>query len=141
MRLEWQEQALRERYADEKNADLAAELGVSERTVLRWAGQLGLRKSEAFLRSVLREANMQVAYLRLCGKKVGGYAKGTNKGGTAGSFGRRVVSEEEEKRRVEAIRKTAWEERKRVLRGEKRKTQWGMVDYGKPKVGGKWQKA
>ena len=141
MRLERQEQVLRERYADEKNRDLAAELGVSERTVLRWAGQLGLRKSEAFKAAVLLEANMQVAYLRLCGKRCGGYAKGTNKGGTAGSFGRRVVSEEEEKRRVEAIRRTAWEERKRVLRGEKRRTRWGMVDYGKEKVGGKWQKA
>ena len=137
MRLEWQERVLRDRYADEKNAVLAGELGVSLRTVARWAAELGLRKSEAFLARVLHDANMQVMWMRLCGKKVGGYAKG----GTAGSFGRRKLSEAEEKRRVEAIRRTAWEERKRILRGEKRKTRWGMVDYGKGKSGGKWQKA
>jgi len=125
MRLEWQERLLRERYAEERNEDLARECGVSVRTVGRWASELGLRKSEGYLARQRWNAYMVVAWMRLCGKRVGG----TVKGGTAGSFGRRRLTEEQEKKRIAAIRNTAWEERKRVIRGEKRKTGWKMVDY------------
>lgn len=55
--------------------------------------------------------------------------------------GERAFSGELEEKRKEAIRRSAWEERKRILHGEPRKTGWRMVDYGKPQVGGKWQKA
>lgn len=136
-----QEKILRERYPGEKNKDLADALGVSLRTVSRWAKGMGLTKSQEFMDGVRWEAYMKVKWMRLCGMKVGGYDKGKMKGGTPGSFGRRKVSRKEEDKRVEAIRNTAWEERKRVLRGEKRKTGWKMVDYGKPKKDGKWQKA
>lgn len=130
--------AMRERYADVENADLAREFGVSERTVLRWAAQLGLRKSEALLEKIRWKAYLGMQYLKLTGGNCGG---GARKGGTAGSFGRRKLTAEEEKKRVEAIRKTAWEERKRIMHGEMRKTKWGMRDYSKPKEGGKWRKA
>lgn len=132
-----QEAVLRERYADKKNRELAGELGVSERTVRRWAKELGLEKSEEFLKGVLWEASMQAEYLRLCGKRVGGVPKGVRTREGCGF----VRTEEVEKKRIAAIRKTAWEERQRVLRGEKRRTGWRMVDYGKEKVDGKWQKA
>lgn len=138
MRTEVQERVMRERFADEKNPALAGELGVSVRTVARWAREMGLSKSAAFWERVRWDAFLGQQYAKLVGRGVGG---GGRKGGTAGSFGRRMLSEEEEEKRKDAIRKTAWEERKRVLRGEKRRTGWKMVDYGKGKVGGKWQKA
>ena len=140
MRLEEAEGLLRSRYADEKNGDLAKELGVGLRTLSRWAARLGLRKSEAFLGRVRWEAQMELAHRRLCGERVGGVKKGEGKA-TAGSFGNRRLTPEQEEKRKEAIRKTAWEERKRILHGEERKTRWRMCDYGKKKVGGKWQKA
>lgn len=129
---------LRERYADTENGILAKELGVSIRTVARWGAALGLRKSPDLIEKIRYKAYLGWQYLRLTGGNIGGGAK---KGGTSGSFGQRKLTEEEERKRVDAIRKTAWEERKRVLRGESRKTRWRMVDYGKKKVDGKWQKA
>lgn len=129
---------LRERYSDTENGILAKELGVSIRTVARWGAALGLRKSPDLIEKIRYKAYLGWQYLRLTGGNIGGGAK---KGGTPGSFGKRKLTEEEERKRVDAIRKTAWEERKRVLRGETRKTRWKMVDYGKKKVDGKWQKA
>lgn len=114
---------LRERYAEEKNAVLAEALGVSERTVLRWASSLGLRKSEAFLARVRWDAELAARYLRLTGVRVGGFGKG-ERGGTAGSFGRRRLTAEQEAKRIAAIRATAWEERKREIRGEPLRTRW-----------------
>lgn len=129
---------MREKFADEKNPALAEELGVSVRTVERWASEMGLGKSVAFWERVRWDAYLGQQYAKLVGRSAGG---GCRKGGNAGSFGRRKVSAEEEEKRKDAIRKTAWEERKRILHGEKRRTGWQMVDYGKGKVGGKWRKA
>lgn len=129
---EWMDGVLRKRYAGEKNALLAEELGVSLRTLERHAGRLGLRKSESFLRDVSREGLMEVEYRRLCGERVGGVRKGEGRKGTAGSFAKgHHFCGEVEARRVKAIRDRAWDERVRGMRGWERRTKWKMSDYGK----------
>lgn len=121
---------LLERYADEKNSVLCVELGVSERTLQRHAGNLGLRKSEAFLEMVSSEGLMEIEYRRMRGERVGGFRKGEGRKGTAGSFrkGHRFCSEVE-RRRVKAIQDRAWDERVRLIRGWERKTKWKMSGY------------
>lgn len=127
---EWMDAVLRERYADEKNAVLARELGVSLRSVERHAGMLGLRKSEAFLGRVSSEGLMEIAYRRLCGERVGGFRKGEGRKGNVGSFrkGHHFCSDVE-RRRIGAIRARAWDERVRAMRGWERKTKWKMSGY------------
>lgn len=128
---------LRRRYSDESNASLAEELGIAAVTVSKWARKLGLRKSEKFMEKARWKGMVEIWYAQVTGKNRGG----ARKGGTSGSFGRRKLTAKEEEKRKKAIRDTAWEERKRILRGEERKTRWSMRDYSKPKEGGKWRKA
>lgn len=116
---------LLDRYADEKNAVLCEELGVSMRTLERHANALGLRKSDAFLRMVSDEGLREVEYRRLCGERVGGFRKGEGRRGTAGSFRRgHRFSPEIEAKRVKSIRARAWDERVREMRGWAKKTKW-----------------
>lgn len=123
-RVEW-DLVLLERYADEKNAVLCKELGVSMRTLERHANALGLRKSDAFLRKVSEEGLREVEYRRLCGERVGGIRKGDGRKGTAGSFKKgHKFDAEVEARRVKAIRDRAWDERVREIRGWAKKTRW-----------------
>ena len=116
------------RYADEKNADLARELGCGVRTLERHASKLGLSKSEAFRRRAQERAKsgalMWYEYMRITGQKVG------NRGvpGTKFEKGHRFSAEVEAKR-VKAIRDRAWDERVRIMKGFSRKTGWKMVDY------------
>ena len=115
-----------ERYADCGNEELARELGVSVRTVGRWAKALGLRKSEKRLAEIRLDAQRTVEWMRLCGKRVGGVKKGQGKA-NAGSFkkGHRFSGEAEE-RRVRALRERGMDERRRIRNGEERKTRWRM---------------
>lgn len=124
---EWQEQLLRERYSEEKNRELAAELGVSSRTVARWAAALGLRKSEEFMARCRWDAEMKVRWMRLCGMKVGGAMKG-RKGAGGGRFkkGQKAFSGELEEKRIRALRERGMDERRRIRRGDVRKTKWRM---------------
>lgn len=113
------EQVLRERYADEKNPVLAKELGISVRTLQRRAKELGLQKSEKFMRMCRWDALMVVEWMRLCGKKVrsGGASPGGFKPGHR-------FSPEVEAKRIQALRDAAWDERKREIRGEPPKRGW-----------------
>lgn len=119
---------LRERFAEERNEDLARELGCGVRTVERHARALGLEKSEAFRRRAQERAKsgalMWYEYMRITGQKVG------NHGAPGRKFekGHRLPPEVEA-RRVQAIRDRAWDERVRIMKGFTRKTGWKMVDY------------
>lgn len=116
------------RYADTENRVLARELGVSVRTVERWAAKLGLRKSEAFRRRVQAEAVKGavrwVEWMQLTGQKIR-----KSPGGKPFEKGHRF-EEAIEKKRIKAIRDRAWDERVRMMHGWRRKTRWNMVnDY------------
>lgn len=117
------------RYADEKNADLARELGCGVRTVERHARKLGLEKSDAFRMRARERAKagalMWYEYMRITGQKVGNHGAPGRKFEKGHRF-----SEEIEAKRVKAIRDRAWDERVRIIRGFTRKTRWPMVDYG-----------
>ena len=121
------EALLRKRYSEEKNAVLAAELGVSARTVARWAAKLGLKKSEEFMARCRFDAEMVVEWMRLCGKKVGGVPKGY-RANPAGEFkkGQRAFSGALEEKRVKALRERGMDERRRMRAGQERKTRWRM---------------
>ena len=124
----WMDQVLRERYAEEENAVLARELGVGMRSVTRHARVLGLEKSVSFCRRAQERARrgseMWYEYMRITGQKVG------NHGAPGRKFekGHRWDAETEA-RRVGAIRARSEDERKRILRGQRRATGWPMVDY------------
>lgn len=121
----WEERfdaVLEERYAEEENGVLAAELGVSLRSVERHAAMLGLKKSGAFLvRSAKKASDAAVEWIgrmKASGKKiVKRYnGKGFEKGHRWGS--------EVELKRVEKLREWVEEEKLRVLRGEKVRKGW-----------------
>lgn len=119
-----------EKYAEARNEDLVAELGVSMRTIERKAKALGLKKSERFLRDASQRGLMEIEYRRMMGEQVGGFKKGDGHKGTPGSFkkGHRFTGEIEEKR-VKACRDRAWDERVRLIRGFPRLTKWKMKNY------------
>lgn len=121
----WEERfdaVLEERYAEEENGVLAAELGVSLRSVERHAAMLGLKKSAAFLvRSAKKASDAAVEWIgrmKASGKKiVKRYnGKGFEKGHRWGS--------EVELKRVEKLREWVEEEKLRVLRCEKKRRGW-----------------
>ena len=115
-----------EKYAETRDADLSAELGVSLRTIERKAKALGLKKSgDASQRGL-----MAIEYRRMMGEQVGGFKKGDGHKGTPGSFkkGHRFP-EEIEAKRVKACQDRAWDERVRIIRGMPRKTKWKMKNY------------
>lgn len=121
----WEERfdaVLEERYAEEENGVLAAELGVSLRSVERHAAMLGLKKSGAFLvRSAKKASDAAVEWIgrmKASGKKiVKRYnGKGFEKGHRWGS--------EVELKRVEKLREWVEEEKLRVLRCEKKRRGW-----------------
>lgn len=113
---------LEERYAEEENGVLAAELGVSLRSVERHASQLGLKKSAAFLvRSAKKASDGAIEWIgrmKASGKKiVKRYnGKGFEKGHRWGS--------EVERKRVDKLREWVEEEKLRVLRCEKKRRGW-----------------
>lgn len=121
----WEERfdaVLEERYAEEENGVLAAELGVSLRSVERHAAMLGLKKSAAFLvRSAKKASDAAVEWIgrmKASGKKiVKRYnGKGFEKGHRWGS--------EVERKRVEKLREWVEDEKLRVLRCEKKRRGW-----------------
>lgn len=121
----WEERfdaVLEERYAEEENGVLAADLGVSLRSVERHAAMLGLKKSGAFLvRSAKKASDAAVDWIgrmKASGKKiVKRYnGKGFEKGHRWGS--------EVELKRVEKLREWVEEEKLRVLRCEKKRRGW-----------------
>ena len=124
---EW-DAVLRERFADERNEDLARELGCGVRTLERHARALGLEKSSAFKERAKEwskaGASRWYEYMRITGQKV------VRKGVCGRPFekGHRFDAEVEA-RRVKAIRDRAWDERVRMMRGFTRKTGWKMVGY------------
>lgn len=113
---------LEERYAEEENGVLAAELGVSLRSVERHAAQLGLKKSGAFLVRAAKKASDAaiewIGRMKASGKKiVKRYnGKGFEKGHRWGS--------EVELKRVEKLREWVEDEKLRVLRCEKKRRGW-----------------
>lgn len=119
-----------EKYAETRNENLVAELGVSMRTIERKAKALGLKKSERFLRDASQRGLMEIEYRRMMGEQVGGFKKCDGHKGTSGSFkkGHRFTGEIEEKR-VKACRDRAWDERVRLIRGFPRLTKWKMKNY------------
>lgn len=123
---EW-DRVLEERFASERNEDLCRELGCAERTLVRHARALGLEKSREFLEEVGRRGVDKIAWMRLCGMRVGGAPKG-RKGGSPGSFkkGRRPDPVTEARRKA-AIRARAEDERRRAEMGWARKTKWKIV--------------
>lgn len=122
------DRVLLERFANEKNEVLARDLGCGWRTVRRHANLLGLKKSPEFLSRIgeegQRESKRWFEYMRITGQKVkrGGPGKPFEKG--------HRFEGEVEARRVKAIRDRAWDERLRIIRGQRRSTRWPMVDYG-----------
>lgn len=121
----WEERfdaVLEERYAEEENGVLAADLGVSLRSVERHAAMLGLKKSGAFLVRAAKKASDAavewIGRMKASGKKiVKRYnGKGFEKGHRWGS--------EVELKRVEKLREWTEEEKLRVLRCEKKRRGW-----------------
>lgn len=129
------EAVLRERYGEERNEVLAKELGVSVRTVARWAAKLGLKKSERWLAQQRWDAVMVAQWKRLCGHRVGGFEKGKYKGVNWSGWkkGERAFSGEAEKKRVAALRERGMDERRRIRSGQERKTRWRMWEGWKEK--------
>lgn len=141
MRLEWQEQVLLERYADEKNAALAEELGVSVRAVERWAAELGLRKlcrREPWMDEVLkaefgRTGNEELA--RKLGCSAASVSRWAHRLGLEKDpehwhlfrKGERAFSGDAEWRRKNAIWEAAAEERKLEREGLPPKRRWRKV--------------
>lgn len=119
---------LRERFAGELNAVLARELGVGVRSVERHARMLGLEKGEG-LKAKAKELSADgyrryCEYMRITGQKI-------RRSGVCGKpfeKGHRFEADVEE-RRVAAIRARSDDERRRILRGMRRRTGWKMVDY------------
>ena len=121
----WEERfdaVLEERYAEEENGVLAAELGVSLRSVERHASKLGLKKSDAFLVRAAKKASDAaiewIGRMKASGNKiVKRYnGKGFEKGHRWGS--------DVERKRVEKLREWVEEEKLRVLRCEKKRRGW-----------------
>jgi len=123
-----QEKQVRERYCSEATKSLAEDMGVPVSTLEKLARAMGLKKSEERIRQAGMETGRKNSE-RLKGRK---QAEG-QKGDRPWRFkkGQRAFSGELEEKRVKAIRDSAWEERKRVIRGEERKTGWKMADYAK----------
>ena len=126
---EKEDAVLLERFADERNEDLARRLGCGVRTLERHARKLGLEKSAEFKEKVKEwsavGARRYCEYMRITGQKMvkrGVCGKPFEKG--------HRFSAEVEAKRVKAIRDRAWDERVRIIRGWTRKTGWKMVDYG-----------
>lgn len=129
----WDEQTrerFRQAYPEMTASELSEAFGISERTVYRRAGQMGLRKSDGHMNKVRRKGLLEIEYRRLCGQRMGGVDKGVNTN-PGGGFkkGHRFHGVLEEKR-VKAIRDRAWDERVRIIRGWRRKTRWKMIDFG-----------
>lgn len=122
-KVEW-DQVLLERYREEKNGVLAKELCVSERTLRRHAKELGLEKSEAFVRRVAKEASEAAERWVEYRKVALGKGRVLEKaGGMPFEKGHRWSAEIEAKR-IKAIRDRAWDERVREIRGMVRRTRW-----------------
>lgn len=120
---------VRRRFPFERAADIAKDLGVSERTVFRKAKELGVKKSDDVKRKAWMTGIREIQYQWLCGRKAGPpKGKRTNPGGEF-KKGHRFTGELEEKR-VKAIRDRAWDERVRIIRGWRRKTGWKMKSFG-----------
>ena len=122
------DEVLKERFANEKNGDLAKEYGYAARTIRRHAELLGLSKSAELMERIWREgvagSVRKAEYMRITGQKV----KRKRIGGAPWQKGHRFEGEIEEKR-VAALRARSEDERKRIIRGWTRKTKWPMVDY------------
>lgn len=121
----WEERfdaVLEERYAEEENGVLAAELGVSLRSVERHAAMLGLKKSAAFLvRSAKKASDAAVEWIgrmKASGKKI--VKRYNGKGFEKGHHWDADV----ERKRVEKLREWTEEEKLRVLRCEKKRRGW-----------------
>ena len=112
-----------ERYPNEKNSILSKELGYGIRTIERHAKMLGLHKSKEFLSETQLKASMEGArwfeYMRITGQKV----RINNSNGKRFEKGR-IPDPETEKKRIAAIRATAWNDRKRIICGLPPKTKW-----------------
>lgn len=123
------DRVLLERFASERNEDLAREFGYGVRTIVRHAHLLGLEKNAEFMdRSKAWSAEgyrRWCEYMRITGQKV----KKKNYGGRPFPKGHRFEGEVEA-RRVKAIQDRAQDERLRIIRGQLRATKWPMVDYG-----------
>ena len=115
-------QILIEKYANIKNEELAKEFGYSLRTIERHARMLGLRKSKEFMRQTQLEASrkgtLELEYRSLIGLKRKGHCKGRvfKKGNH--------LQPEIEKKRIESIRRRAWEDRKRIIHGMTPVARW-----------------
>lgn len=116
---------LRERYANTSNKVLSKELGYALRTIERHARELGLRKSDEFIRETQMRASMEGAryfeYMRLTGQKI----KKQKNSGRMFEKGHKFTGEIEAKR-IKALQDRAWEERKRIIHGLCQKTKWRM---------------
>lgn len=82
VRIYWSDtmlRTLREHFSDTKNADLAVELGISQRTVVRKARELGLEKSPNFTRA-LNEQNLKLMQaINRCVRNRGMIGKGEHR--------------------------------------------------------------
>ena len=117
------DKVLTERYPNEKNSILSKELGYGIRTIERHAKMLCLHKSKEFLSEIQIKASMEGArwfeYMRITGQKV----RINNSNGKRFEKGR-TPDPETEKKRIAAIRATAWNDRKRIIHGLPPKTKW-----------------
>ena len=114
-----------ERYPNEKNSILSKEFGYGIRTIERHARMLSLHKSKEFLSETQLKASMEGArwfeYMRITGQKV----RTNNSNGKCFEKGR-IPDPETEKKRIAAIRATAWNDRKRIIHGLPPKTKWNF---------------
>lgn len=133
---------LRERFSDTRNAELAALLGVSVRTVVRWARLLGLRKSPEFVAAMQRNAS---AHSVRANRASGGNAGKVNllkygapyrfKAGESNKDRMDAESYAAMHRRIGARRKELYRaERRRVLFGLEQQTRLRVVRVPKEKV-------
>ena len=111
------------KYANTTNAELIKEMGYGLRTIERHASQLGLRKSKEFMdesqRKGVNNALLWYEYKRITGQKI----IRCRQGGRPFKKGEKLPPELE-KKRIEAIRRRAWEDRKRIIHGFQPKAKW-----------------
>ena len=120
----WVDAILIEKYANTLNAELVKETGYGERTIVRHARKLGLFKSKEFMSMTQRHAAEEgirwYEYMRITGQKFNRKIVQHN-----GTFKKgRVPDKEIEKKRIQAIRDRAWDDRKRIMHGMKPRAKW-----------------
>jgi len=119
-------QRLREEYPVRYNRELSRDLGVSVRSLIRKARELGVRKEDRFIEKRMAEIEKMANSAAKKSKRPNMKGRHLN---PAGEFkpGHKE-SAETKRRRIAALKDTAYREKVRLKYGLPRKTKWPVKD-------------